>query len=97
MVIAGHVDAAGFGLWALFRSPIHTSPTGHRHFYHWPPAGTVIGRRVYVKADGFPRTFANTGPARLVLITCGGPFDRTTRNYLDNVVIYAAPTSVNNS
>lgn len=100
VVIDGHVDAAGFGPGALFRlTELHTadqitvsSTTGHRQAY------TVIGRRVYVKANGLPpELFDNTGPPRLVLITCGGPFDRTTHNYQDNIVIFAAPILVNNS
>lgn len=35
--------------------------------------------------------FARTGPAQLVLITCGGPFDSATGRYEDNVVVIAAP------
>ncbi len=31
------------------------------------------------------------GPSRLVVITCGGEFDRATRSYKDNVVVYAEP------
>jgi hypothetical protein len=100
VLIDGHVDAAGFGPGTLFRlNDLNTSDritvtatTGYRQEY------TVIGRRVYVKTDGLPpELFATTGPARLVLITCGGPFDRTTLNYRDNIVIYAVPITVNNS
>jgi hypothetical protein len=29
--------------------------------------------------------------ARLVIVSCGGPFDATTGHYLDNIVAYAAP------
>lgn len=29
----------------------------------------------------------------LALVTCGGQFDRSTRHYLDNVIVYASPTS----
>jgi hypothetical protein len=38
-----------------------------------------------------PEVFAVGGPPRLVLITCGGAFDRRTRNYADNVVVVAEP------
>jgi hypothetical protein len=38
-----------------------------------------------------PEVFAVGGPPRLVLITCGGAFDRRTRNYADNVVVFAEP------
>jgi hypothetical protein len=33
--------------------------------------------------------FTGTGP-RLVIITCGGPFDPATHHYADNVVMYAS-------
>ena len=35
--------------------------------------------------------FDRTGPPRLALITCGGPFDADARSYRDNVVALAAP------
>jgi hypothetical protein len=35
--------------------------------------------------------WARRGPARLVLITCGGEFDAAARSYDDNVVAYATP------
>lgn len=37
------------------------------------------------------RVFARTGDASLVLITCGGDFNRSVRSYTDNVVVYAEP------
>ncbi len=30
-------------------------------------------------------------PETLALITCGGEFDRTTRRYKQNIVVYAVP------
>jgi hypothetical protein len=30
---------------------------------------------------------------RLVLVTCGGPFDASTGNYLDNIVAFAVPVA----
>lgn len=51
---------------------------------------TVDAVRAYPKT-GFPTTTVY-GPidyAGLRLITCGGPFDRTTRSYDDNIVVYA--------
>ena len=35
--------------------------------------------------------FGRGGPSRLVLITCGGTFDSSTRHYRDNVVVVAEP------
>jgi LPXTG-site transpeptidase (sortase) family protein len=37
------------------------------------------------------RLFARAGAPHLTLVTCGGAFDRATRNYRDNVVVTAAP------
>lgn len=38
-----------------------------------------------------PALFARDGPPRLHLVTCGGEFDRRTRQYADNVVAVAVP------
>jgi len=35
--------------------------------------------------------FTRTGPPALVLVTCGGNFDRATHSYSANVVVYAVP------
>ena len=35
--------------------------------------------------------YARTGKARLVLVTCGGPFDRRSGHYKDNIVVTAVP------
>ncbi len=43
--------------------------------------------------EGLPRDdiFAKDGDPGLVLITCGGDFNRSLRSYDDNVVVYAQP------
>jgi hypothetical protein len=53
----------------------------------------VVGRRTYAKQALPSEVFATSGPARLVLITCGGPFNTVTHHYRDNIVVYAVPTS----
>ena len=46
----------------------------------------------YGKADlPFDRVFAKEGDPTVVLITCGGDFNRTLSSYDDNVVAYAVP------
>jgi hypothetical protein len=35
--------------------------------------------------------FVPDGPPGLVLITCGGSFDRGVRSYQDNIVVRAVP------
>ena len=37
------------------------------------------------------QVFSQDVPERLVLVTCGGRFDRSRRSYADNVVVYAEP------
>jgi LPXTG-site transpeptidase (sortase) family protein len=55
----------------------------------------VTALRTYVKADGLPaEMFRQDIAERLVLVTCGGPFDAGTGNYEDNVVAYATPEFV---
>ncbi|GLY36577.1 class F sortase [Amycolatopsis sp. NBRC 101858] len=49
----------------------------------------------YAKAE-FPtdQVYGDTADPELRLITCGGAFDRSSGNYLDNVVVYARLTGV---
>jgi hypothetical protein len=55
---------------------------------------TVIAREVHPKTKiPLDRYFARDGNVRLTLITCGGPFDASTRHYRDNVVITAQPAA----
>ncbi len=41
--------------------------------------------------NAFPTeaVYGHTPDARLRLVTCGGEFDRSTRHYVDNVVVFA--------
>jgi sortase (surface protein transpeptidase) len=96
VVIDGHVDSAAAGRGALFRLGDLSvgdevriiTERGNRIDYR------VYGRRVYIKHQGLPADiFATTGMPRLVLITCGGPFDRAAGNYEDNIVVFAYPSA----
>lgn len=53
----------------------------------------VTERRTYAKAGGLPpEVFGDAhGAPRLVLITCGGPYDAVRAEYDDNVVVTAVP------
>lgn len=53
---------------------------------------TVTTLRQYPKTE-LPRdlVFGSTGPARVVLVTCGGVFDNSRRSYEDNIVAFAVP------
>jgi LPXTG-site transpeptidase (sortase) family protein len=51
----------------------------------------VVERTMYDK-DALPRSlWRNSGPETLVLITCGGDYNRSTKRYEQNIVIYAVP------
>lgn len=91
-VISGHVDSAKFGRSVFFRLgdlrpgdsiDIDRVDGRRAHF-------TVDGVRVYPK-DKFPTAlvYGNTDRAALRLLTCGGPFDKTTGHYADNVIVFA--------
>ena len=93
-VIDGHIDSAVAGYGALFHlgdlspgdSVSVTTNTGKTVQY------TVQARRVYVKEQGLPADlFDQKGPARLVIISCGGRFDSSIHSYEDNIAIFATP------
>lgn len=51
----------------------------------------VVERTMYDK-DSLPSAlWSESGPESLALITCGGDFDRSTRRYEQNIVVYAVP------
>jgi sortase (surface protein transpeptidase) len=93
-VLAGHVDDKIQGLGAFHRlgdltvgSPVQVvladgTTVGYR-------VGTV--ERVAKAALPVDRLFARDGAPRLVLVTCGGLFDRAAGGYTDNVVVTAEP------
>ncbi|MGB8994721.1 MAG: class F sortase [Pseudonocardiaceae bacterium] len=92
VVIDGHVDTAVDGPGALFHlrelrpgDPVVLSTD------HGPRTYVVAALRSFVKADLPAEVFASSGQPRLVIITCGGPFNERTRQYADNVVAYAVP------
>ena len=55
---------------------------------------SVIERAQYPKLM-LPREriWTRTGDETLVLITCGGDFNRSIRRYTDNVIVYAVPVA----
>lgn len=92
-VLAGHVDTAEIGLGALAvlrevepgEEVVVRGADGRELRY------VVAARREYRKADLPADLFTRDGPPGLVLITCGGAFDRATGHYEDNVVVHAVP------
>jgi hypothetical protein len=52
----------------------------------------IVANRTYLKENvPVEELFDRSGEPRLVLVTCGGIFDRESRSYLDNVVAFARP------
>jgi len=93
-VLAGHVDDREQGPGAFARLDELTAD------------GTVLVRRAGAPERGWrivevrtvdkdqldlPALFDRAGPPRLTLVTCGGAFDRGSRQYEDNVVVTAVP------
>jgi sortase (surface protein transpeptidase) len=90
-VIAGHIDSyQGPGI--FFR--LSQMRPGERAYVIAANRTVAIFRvtavRTYAK-DHFPRAkvYGPSPDSELRLITCGGTFDYTTRQYLSNVVVYA--------
>ena len=92
-VIEGYVDSAANGPSVFYRlgdlAPGDRIDVGRED---GTVASFVVDEvRVFPK-DDFPTlaVYGNTERPELRLITCGGPFDRVVRNYLDNVVVFAS-------
>lgn len=96
-LLAGHVDAEGQGLGALYRlaqvQPGEWIDTvdGSGRVSHW----RAVALHVVTKAELPGEVFAGrTGPRRLVLVTCGGPIEYAPghgHTYQDNVIVTAVP------
>lgn len=53
---------------------------------------TITGVRTYdKKVLPYKEIFDQNSVGRLAIVTCGGPFDAQTGNYLDNIVAFAVP------
>jgi len=95
-VLSGHVDSREQGrgaFWDLRAMDVDDIVTVD-HEDGTTSEWRVTGRTVYQK-DELPieHIFTRFGDTRLVLITCGGAFDNTTRHYDDNIVVYTEPVT----
>jgi len=93
ILIAGHVDSAKAGAGAFFRlvqarrgDIVEVTAADGKTFRY-----RVSSTRRMLKADLPLDVWSQTGPARLVLVTCGGPFDSSIGRYRDNIVVTAVP------
>jgi hypothetical protein len=94
IVLAGHVDSRTFGVGVL--AEMLTMRPGQE----LKLADGAHGQRYLVqsvrkvpkaKLEAGSNLFAQNLKHRLVMITCGGPFDRKAHSYRDNVILVATP------
>jgi hypothetical protein len=95
-LIAGHIDSATAGPGALYDlKDLTVGATvqirdSNGHASSWTvsaPPETAL------KTELPPALWVTTGPPKLALVTCGGPFDAATGHYRDNVIVWASPTT----
>jgi hypothetical protein len=92
VVLDGHVDSHLAGPGALFRlAEIRPGAAVLLMTSRGTIPYVVVAIRGYPKADLPAQVFDTSGRPRLVLITCGGAFDRRIRQYADNIVAYGVP------
>jgi hypothetical protein len=93
VLVAGHVDSATRGAGAFFG--LQTARRGTRVELRTRNGRTkeyrVVSVRLMPKEKLPADIYSRRGRPRLVLVTCGGPFDEARRHYRDNVVVTAVP------
>ena len=95
-VLAGHINWVGQGPGALYYigqlvvgDPVEVVGSNGVATY-W----RVSQPPVTLPKSALPASlFVSTGPPRLALVTCGGPYDSATGHYLDNVIVWATLTA----
>jgi hypothetical protein len=95
-LLAGHIDSATAGPGALYDlkdlapGAIVEVVDSNQQVSTWrvsaPPETSL-------KTALPPSLWVTTGPPKLALVTCGGPFDAATGHYLDNVIVWATPAA----
>lgn len=97
VVIAGHVDSAKYGVGVLFGlkgvkndQVIELRNGKQKQRYRVTGTATVLQQSL---ATDNRTIFDQTTPGRLVVITCGGPFDPVKHRYQDNFIVTAVPAA----
>jgi Sortase domain len=92
-LIAGHVDSAKAGLGAF--GPLRAARRGQKVQVTTRNGQTRTYRIVSVQEmpkEQLPTSpYSRRGRPRLVLVTCGGPFNAAIGHYRDNIVVTALP------
>ena len=95
-VIAAHVDSLRYGLGPFARLAdvpagteiVVADAAGIDHRYAVESVQSTTKTEV-----PWPTIFDRTGAPRLTLVTCGGEFNYTTRQYQSNVIVTAVPVT----
>jgi hypothetical protein len=98
-ILAGHINYAG--VTGSMAEIGNLDPGDEVDIYGTQNAGgrhevrfTVTGVRTYHKtALPYGQIFDQKSVGRIAIVTCGGPFDASTGNYLDNIVVFAVPAA----
>lgn len=91
VVLAGHVDDHT-GPGALYRlDQIQVGAVIDVRTQTTTSSYTVVSVHQYRKQKLPAELFRADGPRRLIVITCGGPFDYSAGHYRDNLVVTAEP------
>lgn len=91
-IILGHIDSAAYGPAVFFKlGALQPGDEVRVARTDGSVARFRIDRVAEYPKSHFPTftVYGNTDRAGLRLITCGGSFDASTRNYQDNIVVYA--------
>jgi hypothetical protein len=95
-LIAGHIDSAAAGPGALYNLKDLTAGDTIKIIdsNHVESTWTVSAPPDTTLKTELPASlWVTTGPPKLALVTWGGPFGAATGHYLDNVIVWATPTT----
>ena len=90
-VILGHVDSAtGISVFYYLKN-LHARDKVYVTLADGKVAAFAVDGLQKVAKDAFPTAsvYGKAGYPSLRLITCGGPFDKATGHYVDNIIVYA--------
>ncbi|MFF5497586.1 class F sortase [Streptomyces aquilus] len=90
-IIAGHVDTATSAAVFVDLGELEKGDTFKVRRADGRTASFVVDSVETFEKDNFPsrRVYADTAQAQVRLITCAGDYDRTVRDYTDNLVVFA--------
>ncbi|WP_405639947.1 class F sortase [Streptomyces sp. NBC_00019] len=90
-IIAGHVDTATSAAVFADLGELEKGDVFHVRRADGRKASFVVDSVETFDKENFPsrRVYADTAQAQVRLITCAGDYDRTVRDYTDNLVVFA--------